>query len=867
MFSPGSPILAPMMRFRFLIQFISLCVGLLPAAVSGAGLTAEQTTFFEKHIRPLLAQHCYQCHSADAKNVKGGLRLDTAAHWQMGGDSGEVIVPGAPEESALFEAVTYENRDLQMPPKYRLKDAEIASLKEWIAMGAPDPREGDGSVAVKETIDIDAGRTFWAFQKVPENAGQGNIDEFIDAKLKSEGLEPVGLADRATLIRRTSFDLTGLPPSPKRINAYLADERSDEEAFGALVDELLDSKAFGERWGRHWLDIVRYAESMGRTRNYPFPYAWRYRDYVIDAFNNDLPYDRFIREQIAGDLLPAKNDKARDRLHVATGFLALGAMDLNERDREQYRMDVVDEQIDVTSRAIMGLTTACARCHDHKFDPIPQTDYYAMAGIFRSSDTFSGYQNRQGGNRAGFYPELLVKLDSVPEEVVAQEDQLVDPKVQQRLKRQEKQLAEVNKQLREAAKLAQRRTPQKRNGKRRGKQVGARLQSPLAEVAPAESPKETLERLRKRQRSLQQAIGKTRRELNQNNNNRKKKFPKVPRTANYAMGVREGGKIDDCQVNIRGEARNLGEKVPRGFLQVLTDHYNGRSEHLSKPKQSGRLELAKWLGSETHPLTARVMVNRLWHHLMGSGLVRTVDNFGEMGERPSHPELLDHLARRFMDEGWSVKGMIREIMLSEAYRRAPDHQEAASAVDPENRLWWRANVRRLQAEPLRDAILAISGQLDRKRPEGSPVMYQPFKDMRRLPTQKNPEWAKKRSVYLPIMRGYVPGFLQAFDFAEPSQVMGRRDVTTVSTQALYFMNSPFLMDQSRWAADRLLTSEVDPKKRLGMAYRLCFGRRPTPEEAEASRAFLQDTEEQLPRERWAGLFQVLFGSAEFRYIR
>ena len=606
--------------------FLGFCSATLHAAPS-----AKEISFFEKEIRPLLAEHCYQCHSADAKKLKGGLLLDSATGWQRGGDTGEAILPGDPDKSPLIHAVRYADRDLQMPPKYKLDDDAIAALEKWVAMGAPDPREGEQRTTTLADIDIDGGRDYWAFQKPKSSPDKETVDAFVEAKLSEAGLEPALSANRTTLIRRASFDLVGLPPTPAQIDAFVSDARPDEEAFAELVDDLLDSDGFGERWGRHWLDIVRYGESMGRTRNYPFPYAWRYRDYVIDAFNEDKSYNVFVREQLAGDLMPAKDVAERDALTVATGFLALGSMDLNENKREQYRMDVVDEQIDVTSRAVLGLTTACARCHDHKFDPIPQSDYYALAGIFRSTDTFSGYAAKQGGNRKGFRDDLLVKLDSVPADVVAQEELAYDPKIQKRLKNQERQLASVNRELREAINKTKSGGKDRKKNRKRNKRA---TQVALTEKQEAGKP---IGALKKRQKELQREVAKTKRALNQGGNNKKKgKKPKVPRTANYAMGVREHKQPEDCQINIGGEARNLGDRVPRGFLQVLS----ATDKHELKPsKQSGRLELADWMVSRENPLTARVYVNRLWHHLFGHGLVRTVDNFGEMGERPSHPQL------------------------------------------------------------------------------------------------------------------------------------------------------------------------------------------------------------------------------------
>ncbi len=839
------------MRFPaafLLTSFIGL--GALP------GISPEHEAFFEKEIRPLLAEHCFQCHSKEATRVKGGLLLDSAGGWQAGGDSGEVIVPGDPEMSPLIQAVRYNDADLQMPPKYRLKDKEIESLEAWVAMGAPDPRDATVERAVSE-INIEAGRNYWAFKKpssphLPANIAGDSIDYLITEKHRAKEISKAPRADRLTLIRRVYFDLVGLPPSSSQIEAFVKDSRSDDEAFQAVVDDLLASKHFGERWGRHWLDVVRYAESMGRTRNFPFPYAWRYRDYVIDAFNADLPYDRFITEQVAGDLLPCEDEAERDHLRVATGFLAMGAMDLNERDREQYLMDVADEQIDVTTRAVLGLTTSCARCHDHKFDPILTTDYYALAGIFRSTETLSGYQNRQGGNRGGFNPELLVKLDTVPATVVAQESLVGNrQQAQRQVQALQRQLNTLNKQIQQRTKAKPVKRPKKKRNKREQKQEPITVEPVAVDKA--------LENLKKRQKAIQRQLAKAKKNIK-----RAKNGEKLKRTANFTMGVSERQEPKDCQVNIRGDARSLGDSVPRGFLRVLC----AEGEHLlDDHAKSGRLELAEWLTSPNNPLTARVFVNRVWHHLFGNGIVRTVDNFGAMGEKPTHPELLDHLARRFMEHDWSMKAIIRELVMSETYRMSSTFDEAANAVDPDNHLLWRMNVRRLEVEPMRDAILTVSGRLDLGRPEGSPVMRVSSGEMRRVPTLVAEADAQHRSVYVPVMRGHVPEFFQVFDFAEPSQVIGRRDVTTVSTQALYFMNSRFVMDEAMHAAKRLL-KEVAEKDRLDTAYRWTLSRTPTSEERRRAQEFLTNAE--IPdklAERWQALFQALFASAEFRYIQ
>lgn len=812
---------------------------LTDVANAAPSLDAEQTAFFESRVRPLLAKHCYECHSQEGK-MRGGLLLDSAGGWQTGGESGDVIRPGQPKESLLITAIRYADRDLQMPPRYRLEDDEIAVLESWVRMGAPDPRVEEAPVT-ESVVDVEAGRQFWAFQKpaeppLPEIENSEwathSLDRFVLAALEAQGLAPAPPADRTTLIRRVTFDLIGLPPTPAEIDAFLADPSGDREALAKVVDDLLSRGQFGERWGRHWLDVVRYAESMGRTRNFTFPYAWRYRDYVIDAFNDDLPFDQFVKEQVAGDLLEAADPAERDRRRVATGFLALGSHDLNERDREQYAMDVVDEQIDVTGRAFLGLTTGCARCHDHKFDPVTTQDYYALAGIFKSTETLTGYLNRQGGNQGGYDKALLLELPSVEPVVVAQESAQDDKAKRNRLRRNltnfEKQKKNVERQLERA----------------QGERI-QRVEQRLAEID---------KQIARIKRQLARLREKGENEV-------------TPRLANHGMGVRDKTAPVNCRVNIRGEARNLGERVPRGFLEVLLPP----GTEIDLPKdESGRRELAAWLASRENPLVARVFVNRVWQHLFGKGLVKTVDNFGKMGERPTHPALLDHLAVRFMEDGWSTKQLVRDFVSSSTYRMSSAFNAAAWEQDPENDLLWRMPVRRLEIEPLRDSLLAIGGNLDPRRPTGSPVMGLPMNQVRRLPDGGGVHELNCRSVYVPVLRDLVPGVFQVFDFAEPTQVMGRRDVTTVSTQALYFMNNPFVMEQAGKAAERLLGQPTDSSEigdRLESAYRWALGRSPTSEERVQTEAFFTEGAFSSEKAAWSALFQALFASAEFRYVR
>ena len=787
---------------------------------------ARGIAYFEKNIRPLFSEHCYKCHSSETKQ-KGGLVLDSRDGWVRGGDSGEAIVQGDANASPLIHAIRYTDSDFQMPPKYQLSDAEIEALETWINGGAPDPRRGDGVPVSESSVDLEEGREFWAFREPSREVLEQGLDSLVAAGLRKEGLNPNSPAGREVLIRRATFDLTGLPPAVEEIDAFLTDPADDREAFATVVDRLLASPQFGERWGRHWLDVVRFGESVGRTRNYPYPFAWKFRNYVIDAFNNDLPFDEFLTEQLAGDLLDSSSEGERDRRVIATGFLALGSFDLNERNQKKFKMDLVDEQIDVTGRAFMALTTGCARCHDHKFDPIPTRDYYALAGIFASTDTKMGYGTRQGGNRGDlFKPEQYVALTPVkaaPSEAV--EDSQTDSK---EIQQAEKRLGRLQKQLRQLQQANRNR------GKGKAKKNKDKNNQRLAE-------------LRRQVKRQNQQLAKLRK-------------GRKPLPADLAMGVCESDKIADCKVNLRGDVSKLGEQVPRGFLQVVST-----SETVSIPEEaSGRLELARWLTAPSHPLTARVFVNRIWHHLFGHGIVRTVDNFGETGNRPSNQPLLDHLALRFQSHDWSVKKMIREIMLSHTYRMSSTFDEKNFSIDPDNDHFWRVDVQRLEVEAIRDALLALSGDLDLTRPDSSPLMKMQLNELRRLNpgefSAKNPT----RSVYLPVVRGYVPEVLEVFDFAEPSQVIGRRDVTTVSPQALFFMNSPFVLDQSAKAAARISENVGDATERVIALYRGTLGRKPTPAEIERALEYLKGDDE---KSAWARLQQVLFASAEFRYLR
>ncbi len=758
--------------------------------------------FFEKKVRPVLANNCYNCHSA-FNNSQSGLRVDDRNGLLQGGKRGPAVIPGDPEKSRLIQAVRQTNDNLKMPPKTKLSDEEIADLTKWIADGAPWPEVKLPASIGKSAAEYEKLRKeHWAWQPlrpapvpiVRDAAwGRDDLDKFILARLDEKGLAPVADASRLTFIRRVKFDLTGLPPTPEEIDSFVEDESTD--AFEQLVDRLLAAPAFGERWGRHWLDVARYGESTGSARNLPMPHAWRYRDYVIDAFNNDKPYDQFVLEQVAGDLLPANSPREKAEQLVATGFLALGVKDVNQRFKVRYIMDNVDEQIDTVTRSILAVTASCARCHDHKFDPVPTNDYYALAGIFRSSDLCAGLRNEMGGGGLDYYEtRMLLEIG----------EQQLSTDASAKIEKTKAELAVAVAELQ------------------------ALRNNPEGDVKAADG--------RPKRAVAQQRVAKLRAELTT--------LTDPAAHGPVAFGVRDSKTIADTEIRIRGEAEKLGPVVPRGFLTLLPVPDAPRPNR----RQSGRLELAHWLTSENNPLTARVIVNRIWQHLFGQGIVTSVDNFGVTGDVPSHPELLDMLAARFVREGWSIKKLVRSVVLSRAYRLGPDAPAANIAVDPANRLVWRHSPRRLAAEEIRDAMLAASGKLARTRPVASLA-----KDFKVIELRNNGPEARRladearaslhRSVYLPLLRGLTPRSLEVFDFAEQGMVTGNRDTTTVAPQALYLLNDPFVHQQAQALTERILQrTDLDDAGRVHAAYRLALGRSPTTKEIARATSFLSGYE-------------------------
>jgi hypothetical protein len=1187
------------MRVRvWLISAFTLSLPALTALTPGA---AEQSTalrpkaapvtpadpgaidFFETKVRPLLAQHCFACHGE--KNVKGGLRLDSAEAFFKGGETGALVVPGHPERSLLIDAVGYTRDHVKMPPQGKLKPAHIADLTTWVKMGAPWPGAVQGPESKvqgprpkvqgpKSRVlgragsgpgTRDPGLRHWAFQPVRDPAvptvkNRGwvlsPIDAFVLAKLEARGLRPAPKADRRTLIRRVTFDLTGLPPSPEEIDAFLGD--SSPDAFAKVVDRLLASPAYGERWARHWLDVARYADSNGLDENTAFGNAWRYRDYVVNAFNSDKPYDRFIREQLAGDLLPPAGDDAAaaERL-TATGFLVLGPKVLAEPDKQEMVMDIVDEQIDTMGKAFMGLTLGCARCHDHKFDPLPTRDYYALAGIFKSTRTMSTLStvaralerpladrdavakqeahnrlvqakqdelkdaadrihaqaagalvakldryllaslearveparsagspdlNRAGtvlleaekfargdvqvstagfgdgigiiesaGRRAAFaeYEITLpssaeyeiairyasgeprpvrISLDgkSLNAEAAAQvtggfnppdqvwQTQAVFPGEAGKHLLRIEQAAGALPHLDKIALMpvsAAAPAPESAAGRRsvspselareRGldpellrrsaayilasKQRGHRVFEPwhllaalpeerFAEEAPkliaewrvtgkmmtwlppvaalfAGAPPRSLAEVAGRYGALFSNVNSSWNSLVQRQKRQPSKLgdpdqealrqvlygkdsafgfdrpdrfytpearasldalktaladlqKNAPQPVAMVLAVEEAKEIASVRVHIRGNHLTLGDEAPRTFLRVIS----GENQTPIGPDRSGRLELAEWLTRPDHPLTARVMVNRIWQHHFGEGIVRSPDNFGKLGDRPTHPELLDWLAARFVgvpssgsgvpsrksrahesnsgpgtrDPGpgtraWSIKAMHRLILLSNAYQMSATHDAKAALADPENRLLWRFNRRRLEVEAIRDSMLFVSGQLDRAM--GGTLLKTPnfgyvTNDQSGNAAQYD---SARRSLYLPVIRNAVYDVFQVFDFVEPSFLNGKRANTTVAPQALFLLNGQMVMEQARVLAGQLLEAPApEDDTRIRTAYLKAYGRPARPAEVSAALRYVRRYAERLAAKEsdpqkvrlaaWQSFCQILFASSEFVYV-
>jgi len=747
--------------------------------------------FFEKKIRPVLVDRCYGCHSASAKTPMGGLMVDSGAGLQRGGNSGQsAIVANSPEKSQLLAAIKREGK-LKMPPGAALAPEVVADFEAWIKMGAPDPR---AEVLPPPAYNFEEARKFWSFQpvrdpvvpKVGDPAWSRNeIDRFIKARLDEKKLAPVGLASKRALLRRATFDLTGLPPTPEEMSAFLADP--SPKAFEKIVDRLLASRAYGEKWGRHWLDLVRYADTSGCNSDFPVPDAYRYRNWVIEAFNHDKPYDQFLREQIAGDLLPGAGNEGI----IATGYLAI-ARRFGSRNNEFHL--TIEDTIDNVGKTMLGISVACARCHDHKFDPVPSRDYYALFGIFQS--TKYAFPGTEIYPHAKDFTPLADGADAARLIAYQTETSHLDDRIEDfTAGREGKDLSEADKQ-------------------------------------------KAMQALHDRVADLE------------------KNSPQVPK----AYAVSEGTPVN-AKVQRKGDPKNLAEEVPRGFLTIL-----GGAKLPAEEKGSGRRELADWVVE--NPLMARVMVNRIWQYHFGKGIVGTASDFGARGDRPVNPELLDYLAARFKESGYSIKAMHKRIMLTRAYQLASDG--AAHQSDPKNDYQWKFNRRRLDAEEIRDAILAVAEDLDTNM--GGPQPFPPETTFKY--TQHQQFFAvydnHQRSVYLMQQRQRKQAWLDTFDGADPNASTAKRSPGETSLQALAMLNSAFVDEQADLLGVRVGMAFSTDQERIAYAYRLVFGRAPSNDESRDCVKFLATARAELkdapPLVALAGLMHVLLASDEFLFV-
>jgi mono/diheme cytochrome c family protein len=909
-----------------IIFFVAVCAEAVCSR--GAGLAAPQPTakpmtdaageeFFERKIRPLLAQHCISCHGRGQK--KGGLSLESREAMLAGGESGTAVILGKPEESLLLEAVRYEG-GVQMPPAGKLAVDEIAALRQWLLLGAPWPTiqsHAAGGAASRSEGNPQADRSFWSFQPIsapqtpPVKAAswpRKPLDHFILAALEAERLRPVGEADRRTFIRRAYFDLIGLPPSTEEIEAFVGDVRPD--AYELLVDRLLASSHYGERQARHWLDVARYGEDQAHTfQARLYPNGYRYRDWVVEAFNRDLPYDQFIVDQIAGDLLEGDD---RMRQLPALGFFALGPVYYADAGcAGKAKTDEYDDRIDTLCRGLLGLTVSCARCHDHKFDPISMHDYYALAGVFASTQYFEAplvpadvvkryddYQAKVKQAEQRLKDAQSLEARRLGESFAARTaDYLTTAANFERRRRREPNytidaaakakdldllVLERWRQRLEADRLANHRlfaawralpsdateavvrkvanelqativaAVEKRrafDADQRDKSGKSALDAATLEVlktivddrsAPLALPRDQIdERLPAERRSY---LGGLQKEIDDLKQSAGDKYP-------FAHSLADGV-ATNLKIHLRGNHKELGEEVPRCFPAVL-------SAIDAKPfeRGSGRLELARAIADRDNPLTARVFVNRVWQQVFGRGIVGTPSNFGLLGERPTHPELLDHLASQFMSAGWSVKRLHREILLSSTYRLASEFDSKNYARDPENRLLWRMNRRRLDIESWRDAALFVSGNLDAKL--GGPSV------------KLNDAGNRRRTLYAAVSRHELHPMLRLFDFPDPNLTSERRVITTVPMQQLFVLNGEFMIRQGKALAARLNTEEpTNEQRRIERAYQIALGRMPSEIERRAVGSFLAEAaaERDVKLTAWEQFAQALLSTNEFAFI-
>jgi hypothetical protein len=928
-----------MFRLAF---FCTFAVALFAAPVRADEKETGDTNFFEKNIRPVLVKHCYECHSATAqknKKFKGELLLDTRAGIRAGGETGPAVVPGKIATSLIMSALRHQD-GLEMPPKGKLPDAVIANFAKWIQRGAPDPR--DASNAVATTINWKTARQFWSFQ-APQAHPQPKVkhtarvkrewDRFILAKQEALGLSPVRSATKRELIRRTTFDLIGLPPTVEEVADFEKDK--SPKAFAHVVDRLLASPHYGERWGRYWIDVARYSDDKALAFANPWPHAWRYRDWVVKALNDDMPYDRFVRLQLAGDLLPEPKVDYTQRL-AGLGFQGLGALYHKGSVAEQVIADELDDRIDTLSRGLLGLTVACARCHDHKYDPIPTRDYYSLASAYnraswsevalaspevigkyntgqrlikeqndKISQWLRAISRREGEKHFGrisqymqvawrlnvlqakgvkaapeevatrekLHPYFLIRFRNVlnsgrkndtvkrfpqlkdwfthngKDQTVAKYEDAIVPDAVRRIANRFQASANAALQERqkidreyETALAAAKTDAEKKKVKRRalGKEHTQFIKNIWVDAkGPLHANDADAERrfLGDQEKPELMAL---RTELNK----RKKSAP-----AKYAMAHAVAGGGTAMPIYIRGNVKRKGETAPPGFLQILSRVDKSSNQSFT------RLKLANAICSSKNPLTARVIVNRVWQHHFGRGIVATASNFGTLGAPPTHPKLLDTLAVRFMKAGWSLKWLHREMMLTSTYQLSADSSVENIKVDPANRLLWRFAPRRMDVEAWRDSILAVSGRLDRKL--GGPS------------TTSIETAHVRRTLYGMVSRRDPNKMLIAFDFPDANVSNARRDVTTVPQQQLFVLNSDFMIQSAEALAARLEKAAATDKDRIALAYQWAYGRAPTADEMQFNLKFLRVAGESSSADKlsaWGQFAQAILAANEFTWI-
>jgi hypothetical protein len=790
--------------------------------------TAEGLAFFESRIRPLLIQHCYECHSADSKEIGGELLVDSRQGIRQGGGTGPAVVPGDLAKSLLIQAVKYDDKDQQMPPEGKLSDQEIADLKTWVEMGAPDPRSDYKPIPRNTHIDWDEARNWWSLKPLQQrvvpavqNAAwpSSDLDRFVLARIEKEGLSPAPDTEKRAWIRRVTYDLVGLPPTPQEVEAFLADE--SPEAYRKLVDDLLARPQYGERWGRMWLDVVRYSDTAGDNSDFPIPQMYKYRNWVIDAVNRDLPYDQFVTHQLAGDLVADDNapasgtfvedrEQQRQQRIIATGYIA-NSRRFGSRVHDYPQHLTIEDTLDNLGRTFLGTTINCARCHNHKFDPITTDDYYALYGIFHSTRyPWPGIELEQ--KQRDLVP--LVSVEEIQKAELAREQKLNDLQ----------------------ARITQR-------------QTALDALKDKAEDDPA-------------RQQAQKDLAAAERALSEQE--------KSPPEYELAYAVAESNTIEDSAIQMKGNPERLGVVVPRRFVEVL-----GGERLDSSDLSSGRLSLARWITDPANPLTARVMVNRIWQGHFGRGIVPTPNDFGRQGKPPSHPELLDWLAAKFVDSGWSIRALHREIVLSRAYRMSSVRSPESISRDPNNEWLSSFPRRRLDAEAIRDTLLALGGHLDLTMGEAHPFPEQKtWKFTQHRPFKAIYE-TNRRSVYLMTQRIQRHPYLAIFDGADPSTSTPARLTSTTPLQALYLLNDEFVHQQAQGWSARLSTAAT-PAERVNLAFEMALERPAQPSEVEVAIQLVEQvgarlrsegrSEAEAQSQAWEAFCRAVFRLNEFVYI-